>query len=185
MWRVASVFAVAVLTLVGGLDAQPSGRGTGDSQTVPCADPRYKAAELAAYQSLLKARAEAARALENAITDIEKRHKAKLARLNLQYQQGLNDCGDAACTRSEADKNKHWVDMALVSHDTELYEAQEKEADANEQAKKDYDKAVEDARQHYCGEEPSGEAGAKQKSAQRERIQQAVGRVSAYAATIR
>ena len=75
--------------------------------------------------------------------------------------------------------------QGLVSHDGDLYNAQQSEADANEQAKKNYDKAVEKARQSYCGEEPSGEAGAKQKSAQRELIQQAVARVSAYAATIR
>lgn len=170
MWRVASAFAMAVLTLVGGLHAGPSGGGTADAQTVPCADPRFKAAELAAYQALVKARAEARRAAEDAITALESRHKDKLAGLNL--------------TRADVD-NQKWIDRALVVHDTELRAAQDEEAKAIERAKTKYDDAIADAREQFCGQEPTGGAAASRNQAQRNRIRQAIARVAAYAAGIR
>jgi hypothetical protein len=185
MWRVASVAAMAVLTLVGGLDTRLAGRGAGDPQTVPCSDPRFKKAELAAYKKLVKAQEEATRAHEDAITKEETRHKQKLAELDLDYQQALNKCGDAGCTTRATEEKDKWVNRELAYHDGVLNRAQDEEAKAKEQAKRKYDEAVESARQSYCGEEPSDAASAKQRAAERQRVQQAVTRVSTYEATIR
>jgi hypothetical protein len=185
MQRVKSV-AVIVLTLVVGLHARPSWAGTAGASSDPCSDPRFKAAELAAYQKLVKAQEEIARVLEIAITALEKISKENLAQEDDRYRQALLKCnGGAACIQNLNDYHKTQPPHILWNRDSDLRTLRADEAAAMKRAKDDYDNAVEDARQRYCGEEPSSKANAKKRAAEQRRVQQALTRLLTYATTIR
>src|SRR5687768_1384829 len=55
-----------------------------------CKDPCFKQAEQAAYEAFRKAQTDAAKALKDEISRIEKIYKDKLGALNDQYQSALN-----------------------------------------------------------------------------------------------
>lgn len=127
-----------------------------------CTDQRFLDAELAAYQALLEARAEAARVLDQEITAIEKAYKDKLSQLNLNYVRELNKCGNnSTCTATAKSDYDKWVGREQVYHDEALYVAQGKELAAKEQAQQDYEAAVTEAREKFCrrGYTASGQDG--------------------------
>ncbi len=186
MWKVASVAAMVVLALVGGFNALPSAAGIGGASSAACSDPRFKAAELAAYRALVKAQEEAARVLADAITALEKQYRDKEAREDQRYRQGLLACnGDAACMQNSTDYHNLQVPHLQKEHDKDLRILRDNEAKAKEDAKNAYDEAVDNAREQFCGGETSNKAEAKRIAAEQRRVELAIARVVMYASSIR
>ena len=169
MRRVACAIAAAGFTLVGGLNVGPSRGGAADAQTVVCSNPSYKAAELAAYQAMVKAQEDARQAARDAITKIEKENKERLLRLDGR--------------KSDPD-NPKWIERSLVARDADLYRIQGDEADAIKQAQATYLEKREEARQQFCGDEPTDPEAMRLNRRQMEKVRQALMRLAAYVASI-
>jgi hypothetical protein len=116
-----------------------------------CSDPRFKEAELAAYQALVQAQTDAANTLKVQIDLIEATYKKSLSKLNDSYQSTLNTCTDTSCTLGAKAEYDKWVARAQVYHDDDVYVAQWKEQAAIEAAQVLYYAEVEKARQRFCG----------------------------------
>ena len=122
-----------------------------DKKIGGCNNPKFKAAELAAYQDLLKARAEAAKVLEAEITNIEQAKKDQLAKENLKYQNDLKTCGnDPLCPGKKKLDYDDGVLIIQLFAKSELVKAQKKEIAAKEAAQKKYDEEVKKAIKLYC-----------------------------------
>lgn len=121
-----------------------------DKEIDGCTNPKFKAAELAAYQTLLQARAEAARVLTEEITRIEQEKKEKLDKENIDYLKALKTCNTDSCTEAKKIGYDDGVFILLTFAKTELEAAQEKEKTAKEAAKKKYDEEVIEAEKLYC-----------------------------------
>ena len=168
------VFTVLLFLLLGLVIS--CGQGPGTSDTAPddpedpnfirknngCSKEKYKEAELAAYQELLRARAEAARNREEKITEVEKLYKADKDNADLPYRSALNQCGsNSACQQTAKDTYDAAISKAQEQHSDGIFVAQGNEKTANEYAQEAYDAAVEKAKQLYCalGYKASGNAG--------------------------
>ncbi len=122
-----------------------------DKKIGGCNNPKFKAAELAAYQDLLKARAEAAKVLEAEITNIEQAKKDQLAKENLKYLADLKTCGnDPQCPGAKKVDYDDGVWIIQAFAKSELLKAQNKEIAAKEAAQKKYDEEVIEAERLYC-----------------------------------
>ena len=122
-----------------------------DKKIAGCNNPKFKAAELAAYQDLLKAKAEAAKVLEAEITNIEQAKKDQLAKEDLKYQNDLKTCGnDPLCPGKKKVDYDDGVWIILNFAKSELVKAQKKEIAAKETAQKNYDEEVKKAIKLYC-----------------------------------
>ncbi len=116
-----------------------------------CNNPKFKAAELAAYQALLRARAEAARILEAEITNIEQAKKDQLAKENLKYLADLKTCGNnPQCPGNKKIAYDDGVFIIQAFANGELSKAQKKESAAKETAQTNYDEEVKKAIKLYC-----------------------------------
>ena len=122
-----------------------------DKKIGGCNNPKFKAAELAAYQDLLKTRAEAAKILEAEITNIEQAKKDQLAKENLKYLADLKTCGnDPLCPGKKKVDYDDGVWIIQTFAKSELLKAQNKEIAAKEAAQKNYDEEVNKAIKLYC-----------------------------------
>lgn len=115
-----------------------------------CSDPRFKEAELAAYQAMLQARAAAADALENEISRIETDYKRNIAQLNDEYQSALQACQSADCTLAAKKKYDTSVKSQQIYQEDGIYVAQGQEQAAIEAAQVNYNAEVEEAKRLYC-----------------------------------
>lgn len=116
-----------------------------------CNNPKFKAAELAAYQALLHARTDAARVLEAEITSIEQAKKDQLAKENLKYLADLKTCGsDPQCPGDKKIAYDDGVFIIQAFAKGELSKAQKKESAAKETAQKNYDEEVKKAIKLFC-----------------------------------
>jgi hypothetical protein len=115
-----------------------------------CTDPRFKKAELEAYNAMFQARAAAAETLEKEISRIEDAYKQKLLTLNDQYQSALNQCKDSSCTQAAEKKYKTDIQAQQIYHDDGIYVAQGNEQTAIQQAQDKYNEAVDQARREFC-----------------------------------
>jgi len=124
-----------------------------------CTDPRFKAAELAAYQALVKARADIANKLTNAITELEQTYQDDLNKQRDDYQTTLNACKDDHCTLGAKEDYDRFVGIAKGVHDGSLSNLEAKEAKAINRVQSVYDDAVENAREQFCspGYQASGQ----------------------------
>ena len=77
-----------------------------------CSKEKYKEAELAAYQALLKARAEGARIRSEKISQVEKLYKADKDNADLKYQNDLNQCGSNSDCPQTAKKKGRLSDLS-------------------------------------------------------------------------
>ena len=122
-----------------------------DKKIDGCNNPKFKAAGLAAYQALVKARAEAAKVLEAEITNIEQAKKKQMAKEDLKYQNDLKTCGnDTLCSGKKKVNYDDGVWIILTFAQSELIKAQNKEIVAKEAAQKNYDEEVKKAIKLYC-----------------------------------
>lgn len=125
-----------------------------------CTTPKFKTAELAAYQAMLKAKTEAARVLAEKITSIEEVKKQGLAKENLDYLNGLKTCKNDSCTEAKKIEYDDGVFIIQAFAKKELLTAEEKEKTANETAQKKYNEDVKEAEKLYCfSYEASGQDG--------------------------
>jgi hypothetical protein len=124
-----------------------------------CSDPRFKKAELAAFQTLLQDRAAATDAFNQAITRIEAKYKARLLKLRTDYNKALNQCKDTACSQNAKSSYDGYVTREQVSHEGAIDEQEDREQRLIAEAQDEYNKAVEQARQKYCS--PAYRASAK------------------------
>jgi hypothetical protein len=116
-----------------------------------CNNPKFKAAELTAYQALLRARTEAAKVLETEITSIEQAKKDQLAKENLKYLADLKTCGnDPQCPGNKKIAYDDGVFIIQAFANGELSKAQKKESVTKETAQKNYDEEVKKAIKLYC-----------------------------------
>lgn len=108
-----------------------------DKKIDGCNNPKFKAAELAAYQDLLKAKAEAAKVLEAEITNIEQAKKDQLAKEDLKYQNDLKTCGnDPLCPGKKKVDYDDGVWIILNFAKSELVKAQKKKSQQKRQPKR-------------------------------------------------
>lgn len=115
-----------------------------------CTDPRFKEAELEAFQTLLQERDAATNAFEQQLTEIEKNYKERLLKLRTDYNNTLNACKDAACsTGAKADYDKY-IAREQVDHEAKIEIAEDAEQTAIEQAQDKYNEAVDEARKKFC-----------------------------------
>lgn len=114
-----------------------------------CPNPKLTAAEQAAYQELIKARETAATKLKDAITNMEKLKKEALARANLRYVQGLNNCKDAQCSAAEKTAYDANVKTENDFYDKELRKAQGVEKNETIDAQDEYEEEIEKAKKLY------------------------------------
>ena len=122
-----------------------------DKKIGGCNNPKFKAAELAAYQAMVKARAEAAKVLEAEITNIEQAKKDQLAKENLKYLADLKTCGnDPQCPGAKKVDYDDGVWIIQAFAKSELLKTQNKEIAAKEAAQKNYDEEVKKAIKLYC-----------------------------------
>ncbi len=144
-----SVFSFSFGQGPGIKSARPS--DPGPIRKTGCSDAKFIAAELEAYQDLLKARAEAERILADSITNIEHRKKNELGQLNLNYLQALNKCGNnTKCTEGAKDDNDKWVSRALVYYGDAIIRVQDEAYDSKEEAQQQYEEKVKEAIKLYC-----------------------------------
>ncbi len=119
-------------------------------QSSACDNAKLKEAELAAYQALIKARADAAKTLSNDIDGIERTKKDGQATANTEYLEALKKCGtDAKCPGAKKIEYDDAVFIVDAFAKGQLTKAQNKEKIANEDAQKDYDEAVKKAKELY------------------------------------
>jgi hypothetical protein len=127
-----------------------SGGNFSYGQGPACPNPKYKEVELAAYQALVKARADAAKTLSSEIDGIEKTKKEEHLKSNSQYLDSLKKCGgNAECQLHHKDLYDDAVKIIDGFAKKQLVIAQEKEKAANEEAQKDYEEAIKRAKELY------------------------------------
>jgi hypothetical protein len=115
-----------------------------------CSDPRFKEAELEAFQAMLEARAAATDAFERRITEIEQEYKQLLLKNRSDYNKTLNGCKDAKCSQDAKTDYDKYIESAQVSQEAQIDIAEDAEQTAIEAAQDAYNEAVEQARQEYC-----------------------------------
>jgi hypothetical protein len=115
-----------------------------------CTDPRFKEAELEAFQTMLQERDAATKAFDNEIGRIEQVYKEALLKKRSDYNKALNQCKDATCTANAKADYDRYIEREQISHEAQIQIAEDNEQLAIEQAQDKYNQAVNEAREKYC-----------------------------------
>lgn len=144
------ILVIAILACTPGTNLPDNTDAGVSRRTGECTDPRFKEAELAAFQTLLQERDAATKAFEQQLTEIEKNYKERLLKQRTDYNNALNVCKDAACSAgAKADYDKY-IAREQVDHEAKIEIAEDAEQTAIEQAQDRYNEAVDRARREFC-----------------------------------
>jgi hypothetical protein len=147
MRRFAIVLVLGSLTFVDSAQAQPPGVRAGE---ILCTSQEFKDAELAAYRALVAAQHATEVKIADLITGIEKTYKDDLLRRSQKYASDQAGCRNDGCLVNARFNYDAETVTSLTARDLAVRNAQKEEVVRNEDAKKEYDAAVEKARRRYC-----------------------------------